>query len=319
MSDWHGSASNTDMVDLEMPGPTTVRGAALLRAVKCGLVTEAEIDERATRVLALAHKAIDSGIPFDAPEHQLDTSEVRALQRQAAADSIVLLKNDGNLLPLPTEGIKRILVVGSNAAIAAYSGGGSARLFPTRAITPLHGLQEACNALAIEIEHQVGAYGHRYLPEFPLRSPSGKEGVYKVSFFGSEADKEAITSLESRQYDLNFDDMDASVPRRCFALLEADFEVDQAGEWEFGLATWGTAKLFIDGELLVDNSKSQVRFCDPARTTPDLSASTETGRSFFRQCERRGALFDSPRRWSYLPPLDPLSQSCSEALSRPPA
>jgi beta-glucosidase len=73
------------------------------------------------------------------------TAEDKALMRKVAADSIVLLKNKDNLLPLKLNehNIKKIAIIGPNAKLAVISGGGSAALKPNYVVTPYEGIFSA--------------------------------------------------------------------------------------------------------------------------------------------------------------------------------
>ncbi|KAG7293553.1 hypothetical protein NEMBOFW57_003605 [Staphylotrichum longicolle] len=138
MSDWFGTYSGASAVnaglDLEMPGPTRFRGPALMHALTSNKVSERTLDDRVRKVLELVQLASGAGIPEHAPERELNRPEDRALLKRAAAESIVLLKNDDEILPLNPG--KTTLVLGPNADISASSGGGSASLLPYYTVTP---------------------------------------------------------------------------------------------------------------------------------------------------------------------------------------
>ena len=126
----------------------------------------------------MLQRAYDSGIPFDAPEKSLDTPEVRALLRKAAADAIVLLKNEKGLLPLGS-GIGKIAVIGPNAKQAVTSGGGSASLLSTYTVSPLEGISSAAKEIGAEVKYTVGALSHQYLPAIdPFIKYNGKTGAF---------------------------------------------------------------------------------------------------------------------------------------------
>lgn len=113
--------------------------------------------------MGLVKRAQESGIPFDAPEESIDTPELRQLLRTAAADAIVLLKNEKNVLPLSAD-VKKIAVIGPNAKVAMTSGGGSARLLSTYTVSPLEGIAAVAKEIGAEVEYAVGAASNRYLP-----------------------------------------------------------------------------------------------------------------------------------------------------------
>ena len=77
--------------------------------------------------------------------------------REAAADAVVLLKNDKQILPLSSK-TKSIAIIGPNAQARVISGGGSAQLKPTYVVTPYEGI--IANAPeGLEFVYSIGAYG----------------------------------------------------------------------------------------------------------------------------------------------------------------
>lgn len=111
-------------LDLEMPGPQRDSTAAIVGAVRSGELDEALLDAAVARVRRLGDRAAEgSGPPFGEGAHH-------ALAREAAAESIVLLRNEGSLLPLATA--QSIGVIGEFARTPRYEGSGSSRVNPTR-------------------------------------------------------------------------------------------------------------------------------------------------------------------------------------------
>src|ERR1043166_7487324 len=100
MSDWTGTNSVAESIkagcDLEMPGPTRRRGTKALAALARGELSRADISRSAARVLKLVQRTKGLDGPVDeAPERSIDTPETRALIREAGAQGITLLKNEG--------------------------------------------------------------------------------------------------------------------------------------------------------------------------------------------------------------------------------
>jgi beta-glucosidase len=87
-------------LDLEMPGATKWRGEMLLQAVGINKVPSHVLDERVRNVLNLVNRCAAANIPEYAEEKTADTPETAALLRKIGGDSIVLMKNEGNILPL---------------------------------------------------------------------------------------------------------------------------------------------------------------------------------------------------------------------------
>lgn len=148
VSDWMGVrdtvAAGAAAQDLAMPGPDGVWGDALVEAVRAGQVSETDIDEKVLRILRLAGRigalaGVEAAAPLAEPWPQ---ERIDALLREAAADGIVLVKNDG-VLPLDAASGQSIAVIGQHARIARSQGGGSATVFPDHVVTPLAGLTEA--------------------------------------------------------------------------------------------------------------------------------------------------------------------------------
>lgn len=124
--------------DLEMPGPPRWRGTALNHAVTSNKIPLATLNARVRAMLKLFQKASKSGISERAPETQSNQAEDRNPARKIAAEGIVLLKNEENILLFNKN--KRIPVIGTNAKIATYRGGGSAVLNPYYTVTPFDGI-----------------------------------------------------------------------------------------------------------------------------------------------------------------------------------
>jgi beta-glucosidase len=244
-------------LDLEMPGPTRWRGAALTHAVSSNKVKISELDARVREVLKLIKTAGKSGVPENAPEKELDRPEDRELLREVAANAAVLLKNDDSILPF--EKNKTIAVVGPNSKIATYCGGGSASLNAYRAVTPFDGISAQAQG---GVEFAQGAYGHKMLPQLgkDLVSADGKKG-FTVRTFNDPPRVSDRKPLEERHLsDANIFFVDyahANLNTIWYAEADGILTPTESGLYDFGLAVTGTAQLFLDGKLLIDNSKNQ--------------------------------------------------------------
>ena len=101
----------------------------------------------------------------DAPSEQqsIDRPEHRVLAREAAAESMVLLKNDDAMLPIDPSSITTLAVVGPNAEQARIMGGGSASFTPHYRVPPLDALQERVGA-HVKIVYEQGCDIERTVP-----------------------------------------------------------------------------------------------------------------------------------------------------------
>jgi beta-glucosidase len=131
MSDWGAIADRVAAVaagtDLTMPGPDAAGDQELVEAVAEGRLDPALLNRAAERVVALIGRAAarEKG-SYDKDAHH-------ALAREIAARAIVLLKNEGGLLPLPAgDAGQSIAVIGEFARTPRYQGGGSSQITPTR-------------------------------------------------------------------------------------------------------------------------------------------------------------------------------------------
>ena len=114
-------------LDLQMPGYTGDHTAKLAQLVRDGKLSKTVIDEAATRVLQMLLRGRENrqpGFVFDPEAHH-------ALARRAAAESIVLLKNLDNILPLQIEQLRSVAVIGRFAKEPRYQGAGSSQVVPT--------------------------------------------------------------------------------------------------------------------------------------------------------------------------------------------
>lgn len=104
MSDWYGCYSTVEAalagLDLEMPGPPRFRGEALKFSVETDKVLEHQLDERAREVLSFVKACAASGVNEGQEERAENTPETAELLRRIGGESLVLLKNEGDILPL---------------------------------------------------------------------------------------------------------------------------------------------------------------------------------------------------------------------------
>jgi beta-glucosidase len=146
MSDWMSTydavAAANGGLDLEMPSGAFMNRKNLLPAVQQGSVLVATIDDKVRRIL---RTAIQFGW-LDRKQTDLSISRYNREGDQVALDAAregaVLLKNDGNLLPLQKDRVKSVLVVGPNAYPAVSTGGGSAQVTAFQAVSVLQGISD---------------------------------------------------------------------------------------------------------------------------------------------------------------------------------
>ena len=151
-SDWikgvyepYGAAAG---LDVENPEPL-VFGAKLISAVTSGDIELAVIDRACTRILTTLYRFAAAADPLpDYPETLVACAEHRALAREAAEKSAVLLTNDGTL-PLDPAKLGKLAVLGRLAALENTGDNGSSRVRPPDVVTALDGLRAALGAARV--------------------------------------------------------------------------------------------------------------------------------------------------------------------------
>ena len=129
MSDWDatydGVAAANNGLDLEMPSPRFMNAKTLLAAVKNGTVKESTIDDKVLRLFRVALRYGFLDRPQFDPANSTYSVAGRPVALKGARESLTLLKNEGNILPLNAAKVKTIAIIGPDAWPAVTGGGGS--------------------------------------------------------------------------------------------------------------------------------------------------------------------------------------------------
>ena len=208
MSDWGGTYNGVEAAnggqDLEMPAGAHMNRKDLMPAIEKGQVSVATIDDKVRRILRLA-------IRFGwLDREQTDWSIPRYNQRgrqlalNAARESLVLLKNEGSLLPLGKAKTKSILVVGPNAYPAVPVGGGSARVEPFSAVSFLEGLSNYLGP-DVQVHYARGLATFAEMAEatsLTTAATNGQPGINAEYFANPELQGPPVTTRVERR--MNF-------------------------------------------------------------------------------------------------------------------
>ena len=263
MSDWFAARSTAESagaaLDLVMPGPDGPWGEALVAAVRAGRVPEAAVDRKLQRLLRLAERvgALDGAQP--AATAPWPPESVAAELRAAAAASFVLARNTGELLPLDRRALRRVAVVGPNAAVARTLGGGSATVFPPYAISPVDGLRAALGDGAV-----VHGAGVTTRSRLPAATAAELRGDAELRFLG---DGDAVLATERRAgggYAWH-GAFPAGVDATALRAVEVRARVGTgaAGEHVVGASGAGRFRLELDGRLAFDERLAPPPDADP--------------------------------------------------------
>ena len=282
MSDWaatyDGVAAANAGLDLEMPSAKFMNQATLLPAIKDGKVTEATIDDKVRRIIRTAIRFgwLDRD-QTDTSSFPLYNEKGRALALQTAQESMVLLKNEGNELPLDKAKIKTLAVIGPNAYPAIPVGGGSAKVLPFQAISFLEGINHLLGG------NTVVTYNRGLAPMTEIYDSTtysldakGTQPGLKAEYFSNAAwtGDPALTRTDPH---INFAwDSSNRWPTtgtypNYSARWSGFYTPSASGAYRISVASFGNNefRLYVDGKLLVDRQNQKVPF---ARKEMNLQA-----------------------------------------------
>jgi len=128
-------------VDIEMPGPAEENDQAIVEAVKSGILDETILDRSCAAILRLIFRYTENRNESAVFDREKDSE----IAREIAEESIILLKNEGELLPLSAD--KKIAFIGKYAAQPRYQGGGSSNINSYRVTSALDAVSGNANVV----------------------------------------------------------------------------------------------------------------------------------------------------------------------------
>ena len=259
-------------LELDVP-PAKYFGNRLLEAIQAGQVSLATIDDKVRRIL---RSMFAFGL-FDHPVQitPLPEQEHGQLAREIAGKGIVLLKNTGELLPLPSHELRSLAVIGADAD-RYIAGGGSALVQPTYLVSILEGMRRRVGEDA-RVEYAEGMDplsaadllpGPPSVPASVLTPGSVPEARGLQAEYWTNARFEGEPGLVriERQVGLNLGLFNfAMANASSLPQLPEDFNnamsvrwtgsliAPTTGNYTLSLTHLGTARLFLDGQLLIDD------------------------------------------------------------------
>ncbi|MFB5676279.1 glycoside hydrolase family 3 C-terminal domain-containing protein [Paenibacillus terreus] len=306
MSDYGANVSTATSanagLDLETPGvPYNMWGDKLLAAVKKGEVSEERLDDMVSRIL---QQMFEKGL-FDHPakNNLIDAKADGALARKIAEDSMVLLQNNNNMLPLSADKLKSIAVIGPDADNGSAAGGGSSKVNPTYSVSPLKGIRERAGN-DVDVKYAPGSDPitagdiipgpsavpssllHPAVPEEKGASvgyatydegENGLRGEYwdNAAMEGSpgfvHTDKQVNMNLGFYNFDFNARSPKVDpVPTKFNSMMSARWTgviaAPETGEYKLSISSMGSGKLYLDGELFIDNKGTKLETTEKSIT-----------------------------------------------------
>lgn len=262
MSDWTAvhstvAAANSGL-DLEMPGPPLYFGGRLQAAVQNWQVDESMVDEAAGRVLRMIIRsgALDGK---RRPTGEIGGTRNREVALEAASEAITLLKNERQLLPFDTARMRTLAVIGPDADVPLYQGGGSAHVNPDRIETPLTSLERLVGK-RVRIVHARGVDNDPIPPPADARllSPGGAHAEQGLAF-EYYADKTFSGRPVRTGIEKNFDQaLFASGLAQMSARWQGYLWPPVSGDYQLSLSQIGTGKVYIDGRQVIGPNQGHV-------------------------------------------------------------
>jgi beta-glucosidase len=263
MSDW-GACHDTEEdlnagTDLEMDldGGHFYKLANIQPLLQSGAVKQATIDEHVRRMLRmeiamgfLDRDQTDASIPANDPQN----AEVAM---KVAAEGIVLLKNEGNLLPLDRAKVRHIVVTGPNGQDAVICGGGSGEVQPFEKFSVLQGVQQAAGA-GVQVDYIPDLSQHIFSHAvFDSSDATGNQpGLSAEYFTNSDLQGTPIAKRVDPLVDFNWG-TNSPLPgiegRSAFsARWTGTITPKESGDYVFAMASDDGSRAFLDDKSIID-------------------------------------------------------------------
>lgn len=214
VTDWGGSNDRVAGLlagnELEMPTTAGETNKEIIQAIKDGRLDESILDEAVDRLLDLVFTTEDV---FNKPQADFDVNEHHQMAQKVAEESIVLLKNEGNILPL-TKG-KKVAVIGDFAQEARYQGAGSSIVNPTILENTLESLKET-GLNSIGFEPGFDRYGKKNKKKMDRACALAEQADVVLLYIGLDE----VTEAEG------LDRQNMKIPQNQLDLLNALHEVN---------------------------------------------------------------------------------------------
>ncbi|WP_270887045.1 beta-glucosidase family protein [Pedococcus sp. 5OH_020] len=248
MSDWFATKTSAPAalggLDLVMPGPEGPWGAALVADVESGAVAEAVVDEHVVRLLRLAERvgALGEHRAWPSESTAPDAPSRREQLRRLATDGMVVLRNEGAVLPLAAE--TRVALIGRHAVETICMGGGSATVNPPYQVSIAEGLGGAMGESVVVLDGVEVRLRPVVADPDTIRDPETGEPGLRASYLDADGTVMAAEHSSVASVATGWDD---TLPRPTEQVVLAARLVE-GGPVRLGVLGTGRWSIVVDGK-----------------------------------------------------------------------
>jgi beta-glucosidase len=295
VSDWSATHSTIEALraglDLEMPGPAKHFGQLLVEAVLYWQLDERSVDQAARRMLQLLERC--GKLTSTQPEKpgSANTPAHQQLARKLAEEAMALLKNEAHILPLDLKKIKTLAVIGPNAAEVRLGGGGSAYVDPPYRVSPLEGLKARLEP-GVQIRYAAGCENYVEPPVLPagylLAGEKDQHGLLGEYFDNAVwAGEPKLTRVdEGIEFRWSHNPPGEGIPRERFSVRwSGKLVVPAGGRFVLSLMNSSIARLFLDGDLLLEHTTPEKLVHDLQDLLVTAEVELEAGKEYALRLE----------------------------------
>ena len=258
ISDWgavHATTSVQAGNDVEMPWGNHVKPEMIQAALTEGSVTQAAIDDSVRRMLRTIIRLglLEGTRPMDASK--VNSDEHRKLAFEIAAEGIVLLKNNRNLLPLDSKTVRKIAVIGEGAKRLQFAGLGSPEVHPLRSTSLLEGIE--AEAPRVNVDYVDTELKHFDLPLDWVTPPGRRSGHGFLAEYFSNRDVrgESVASRVEDEPGISGSGSPLQhVPAENYSVRwSAELRPEESGYYQLRFSGDDGYRVLLNGETIIDH------------------------------------------------------------------
>ena len=286
VSDWGAVHSSLETAlngnDLEMPTGFYMNPDSLTKYVESGKLPIEIVNDKIKRMLKAAYWAGLDKKDSMRYKAKLNTPDHQQLARKVATESIVLLKNESNILPLEKSSLKKIAIIGPNAAIARTGGGGSSMVEPFYSVSVLEAVKEKLDG-KVEVGYALGVPQYGEVTIIPSKHFSHLEngksvpGLTAEYFPNKTLDGKPTVTVTDSNIDHSWDDNSPvkGIEKDNYSVRWTGFlTTDVSGKYRIDGMSDDGIRIFVDGKLVVEN------WTDHATETKSATLELKAGKSY---------------------------------------